>query len=75
MILELFGALISNSIALYTDVAHLFSDLLGFIFSLISLKLSWKPASKNYSFGLLKLEPLGAVISIMIVYFMIYEIL
>ena len=40
IILEIIGAYISKSVALYSDVAHLFSDLLGFILSLVSIKLS-----------------------------------
>jgi Co/Zn/Cd efflux system component len=34
---ELIGAYISNSVALYSDVIHLFSDLSGFGCSLIAL--------------------------------------
>lgn len=75
MIVESIGAYISQSTALYTDVAHLFSDLLSSSFSLVSIHLSRKPASKKYSYGLIKIQALGAVISIMIIYFMVYEII
>ena len=43
--IEGIGAYISNSIAIFTDVVHLLSDLLGFIFSLVSIVLSTKKAS------------------------------
>lgn len=38
--MEALGAYFSNSIAIFTDVGHLFSDLIGFIVSLISIFLS-----------------------------------
>ena len=40
IVIEAIGAFISNSIAIFTDVVHLFSDLLGFIFSLVSVVLA-----------------------------------
>ena len=40
IIVESIGAYLSNSIAIFTDVIHLFSDLLGFLFSLISVHLA-----------------------------------
>lgn len=40
ILIELFGAILSNSIAIFTDVVHLLSDLLGFVFSLISVYLA-----------------------------------
>ena len=45
MIIESIGAILSNSIAIFTDVVHLFSDLLGFIISLISVHFSRIKAS------------------------------
>lgn len=45
MILESIGAAISKSIAIFTDVIHMFSDLLGFVISLISLYYSKKKAN------------------------------
>lgn len=38
--IEIVGAYMSNSIAIFTDVVHLLSDLLGFVFSLISVHLA-----------------------------------
>jgi Co/Zn/Cd efflux system component len=45
--LEALGAYISNSIAIFTDVLHLFSDLLGFVLSLLSVYYAAKKASKE----------------------------
>ncbi len=37
---ELFGGWISGSIAVFSDAAHLGSDIFGFIVSMVALKLS-----------------------------------
>ncbi|CAL1549083.1 unnamed protein product, partial [Lymnaea stagnalis] len=44
------GAL-ANSLALFTDVLHLGSDLVSFIISLLAMWLANKPATKKMSFG------------------------
>ena len=65
---EAIGAAISNSIAIFTDVIHLFSDLLGFIFSLISIYLTSKKANLKNSYGFIRAEILGALISVIIIW-------
>ena len=40
ILIESIGAYLSNSIAIFTDVIHLLSDLLGFVFSLLSIHLA-----------------------------------
>lgn len=68
IIIESIGAAFSNSIAIFTDVIHLFSDLLGFIFSLISVHLATKKASKEHSYGYIRAEILGALCSVVIIW-------
>lgn len=68
ILIEAFGALISNSIAIFTDVIHLFSDLLGFVFSLISVILAKRKASKSHSYGYVRAEILGALCSVIIIW-------
>ncbi len=70
ILIELIGAKISNSIAIFTDVAHLFSDLLGFLFSYISVTLSTRKASDKMSFGLVRAEIIGALSSVIIIWAM-----
>ena len=41
------GGALSNSLALFTDVLHLGSDLISFLVSLLALYLSRKPANKS----------------------------
>ena len=58
------GGYYANSIAIYTDTAHLASDLLGFAMSIVSLKISMKPASKELTYGWHRAEIIGTMISV-----------
>lgn len=62
--------MISNSVALYTDVVHLFSDLSGFGCSLIALQIVKRKPNLKYSFGYVRAEALGALFSLSIMYIM-----
>lgn len=68
IVLEAIGAYISDSIAIFTDVAHLFSDLIGFIISLISVNLAKKRASVKHSYGYVRAETVGALFSVVIIW-------
>lgn len=70
IIVELIGAYLSNSVAIYSDVIHLFSDLTGFGCSLIALQISKKRPSNLNTFGYARAEVLGAFFSLLIMYVM-----
>jgi zinc transporter 2 len=61
---QLVGGYLANSIAIFTDTAHLSSDMIGFGMSMIALKLSMRPASKELTFGWHRAEIIGTMISI-----------
>lgn len=54
----------ANSIAIFTDSAHLASDLVGFAMSMAALKMAMREASKELTFGWHRAEILGTLISI-----------
>lgn len=58
------GAYLAGSIAIATDCAHLASDLLAFIMSIVALKLTRKGASSHYTFGWHRSEIIGSISSI-----------
>ena len=66
--LQLTGAILSGSIALLTDTAHLFTDLLGFAVSVASLLIAQKAASSELSFGYHRAEVLGTLISMLMLW-------
>lgn len=74
MLIEIVGGFISNSLALFTDAIHLFSDLMSFGVSLIALHLGKRKSSDTYSFGYARVEPLGALFSLMAVWVLTFWI-
>jgi zinc transporter 2 len=59
---------LSNSIAIFTDTAHLASDMVGFGISILSLYTAQKPATKALSFGYHRAEVLGTLVSIILIW-------
>ena len=68
MLAELLGGILSGSLAILTDAAHILSDILGFTISIISLKITRKPASELMTFGYHRSEIIGALLSILIIW-------
>lgn len=68
MIGELVGGVISGSLAILTDAAHVFSDILGFCISIISLHITKRPASVKMSYGYHRAEVIGALLSITLIW-------
>jgi len=68
IIVEIVGGVIANSLAIMSDAAHLFSDLAGFIISLAAIMLARRPATAKLSFGFHRVEIIGAIVSILIIW-------
>ena len=68
MIIEIIGGYLANSIAIMSDAAHLLSDLLGFLISIISIHISRKVAKNDMSYGYHRAEIIGALVSIILVW-------
>jgi len=64
MCAELIGGYIAHSLAIMTDAAHLLSDLAGYSISLFSLYLATRPPSAKHTFGLGRVEAVGAFLSL-----------
>lgn len=71
MIVEVIGGYLSNSIAIMTDAAHMFSDVAGFGISLISIKFGLKAPNTDNSYGFHRAEVLGALASIGIIWVLV----
>ena len=61
---EIYGGLLSGSIAVFTDAAHLGADIIGFAISMIALKLSQVGKSDSLSYGWHRAEVIGTLISV-----------
>jgi hypothetical protein len=76
MAVEVAGGIIAHSIAILSDAAHLLSDLLGFVISIVSVYISGLPASTRHSYGFHRAGVIGALASVVLIWgltgFLIY---
>lgn len=68
MLIEFFGGLLSDSISIMTDAAHLLSDLAGFLISIYALHISSRKPDAYFTFGYHRAEIVGAVSSVFIIW-------
>ena len=61
LIVELAGALLAGSLALFADAGHMFSDLLGLVIALVALGIAARPATDRQTFGFQRAEVFGAL--------------
>lgn len=58
------GGYLSNSIAIYTDCAHLATDMIGFMMSMLAMKISLNPTTQKMTFGWHRAEVIGTLMSV-----------
>lgn len=68
MCIEVTGGYLASSIAIMSDAAHLLSDFLGFLISIVSIYISRRKATAQMSFGYHRAEVIGAMVSISIIW-------
>ena len=68
MMIEVFGGLLANSLAIATDAAHLLTDFASFMISLFSLWMASRPVSTRMSFGWHRAEVIGALTSVLMIW-------
>lgn len=68
MTVEVIGGIKANSLSILTDAAHLLSDVAAFAISLFSLWASGWEATPRQSYGFLRIEILGALVSIQLIW-------
>lgn len=77
MVIEVVGGIKANSLAILTDAAHLLGDAAGFTISLFAVWASSWAATSHQSFGFNRLEVLGALASVQLIWLvcglLIYE--
>jgi cobalt-zinc-cadmium efflux system protein len=76
-VVEIAGGIVSGSLSLLSDAIHNFSDGIAIIVSYIAIRLSKRPRTLKYTFGLKRAELLAAIINastlIIISFFLIKE--
>lgn len=69
MTVEIVGGLLAHSVAILADAFHLLSDVLAYVISLQAVHFSYKIPPKYMTFGYEKLQPLGALLNVAIIWF------
>jgi len=62
-LVEIIGGVVSGSLSLISDALHNFSDGIAIIVSYVALRLSQKPRSSRYTFGLKRAQILAAILN------------
>ena len=76
-IVELVGAVASNSLALFADAGNLLTDVVGIGLALLAISFAARPASAERTFGYVRFEILAAVVNAVLLFgvaaFVVYE--
>ena len=77
LVMEVAGGIFTNSLALLSDAAHVFVDLIAILLAYFSIRLSGKVPTKKFTFGYHRAEILTAsvngIILIFITFYIFYE--
>ncbi|TMW63405.1 hypothetical protein Poli38472_002346 [Pythium oligandrum] len=68
MLMEFIGGYIAGSLAVISDAVHMLTDVLGFAIALTAIWIGRKPPSDRHSFGFHRVEVVGALVSIMVIW-------
>lgn len=71
MIVEIAGGILSHSLAILTDAAHMMSDVAGFLISMMSIYIGQNTPTAKHSFGYHRAEVIGALASVLIIWIMV----
>jgi len=63
LIAEVIGGLLTNSLALLSDAAHMATDVVALAISLVAVRLSRKPPDARQTYGYARMEAIGALIN------------
>lgn len=63
LLVEVVGGLLSNSLALLSDAAHMMTDVLALGISLFAVRMSRRPADAKRTYGYARMEAIGAMVN------------
>lgn len=61
LVVEVVGALWTNSLALLSDAAHMGTDVIALAISLVAVRLARRPADARRTYGYARMEAIGAL--------------
>ena len=74
MMIEFLGGYYAHSIAIFADAFHLLSDVSAYVISLYAVHKSYQPSPPTLTFGYEKVQPLGALINVAIIWVVTLEL-
>ena len=63
LLVEVVGGLLTNSLALLSDAAHMMTDVLALGVSLFAVRMARRPADAKRTYGYARMEAIGALIN------------
>mgnify|MGYP001173736641 CR=1 FL=1 len=63
LLVEVIGGLLTNSLALLSDAAHMMTDVLALGISLFAVRMARRPADAKRTYGYARMEAIGALIN------------
>jgi cobalt-zinc-cadmium efflux system protein len=75
LIAEVIGGLITGSLALISDAAHMLTDVTALVIALIAIRIGQRPADAIHTFGHYRFEILAAVVNTLLLFLVAIYIL
>lgn len=63
LVAEVVGGLLTNSLALLSDAAHMATDVIALTISLVAVRLSKRPPDAKRTYGYARMEAIGALVN------------
>src|SRR6478736_5523804 len=63
LIVQVVGAILSGSLALFADAAHMFTDAAALVIALVASVVAARPANDRRTFGYQRAEVFGALVN------------
>ena len=63
LVAEVIGGLLTNSLALLSDAAHMATDVIALTISLIAVRLARRPPDAKRTYGYARMEAIGALVN------------
>lgn len=63
LVAEVVGGLLTNSLALLSDAAHMATDVVALTISLVAVRLSRRPPDARRTYGYARMEAIGALVN------------
>ena len=67
LIAEIIGGLVTNSLALLSDAAHMMTDVIALGVSLFAVRMARRPADAKRTYGYARMEALGALVLLLLI--------